>query len=278
MLPNVISGLQRRFRTSSVSSTGSLANPLLFTVNRCFEIFPLGIGPLGTSAPPNLFNLRQIYDALTNRYDPCAHVEDIFVKSATYCKQNEGSQHEFILLAVADRQAPQFENFLVLDRTSDVPTRKSSQHVKGILSPSYSAKPAKDRLMVSYDANCQNLLEYCNLTPCTRLEELDFSKSQLRLCELVTIAYVASRQHIEYHVLTAQCFWFAGLVWDCINQLHPETRPVVLDRSRRGAFRSWFRQTTSLRELSLITTSVEQEIQQQRSRLAALRAVRPCSL
>ncbi|CAE6434754.1 unnamed protein product, partial [Rhizoctonia solani] len=229
------------------------------------QIFPAGFDSTSSSSNSAAqrsyysFSPQRLYDDLTASYTPEHHVEDIIVKSASYCKKNTTPNHEFIILEVEDRRSPGLKNFMVLDRNiSESPSRSPRIYSSAQSSQSYAAK---DEFRVSYDGDRRRLLAQCDLQDHKALETLVFkSEEPLLLYQLATLTRAVSFQRDKYHIITANCYWFSGLIWDCILRMRPSAYYKVAQGHIRGALVSWLRQSTNSAELEVTYEYVDREL------------------
>ncbi|KAH7338615.1 hypothetical protein B0J17DRAFT_385391 [Rhizoctonia solani] len=163
----------QKLRITSKSTSRAL--PYVYG-ERHKQIFPAGFDSTSSSSstqrPFYSFTPEQLYDMLTSGYVREHHVEDITVKSASYCKKNTAPKHEFIILEVEDKQSPGLKNFIALDRNNgESPTRQKGL---AVISSSSQSLVAKDEFRVSYDGNKTRLLAQCDLRDHETLETLVF--------------------------------------------------------------------------------------------------------
>ncbi|KAH7338618.1 hypothetical protein B0J17DRAFT_767705 [Rhizoctonia solani] len=225
------------------------------------QIFPGGFDSTSPSSstqrPHYSFSPERLYDVLTSGYTPEHHVEHIIVKWASYCKKISAPKHEFILLEVEDKKAPGLKNFIVLDRNngevSHRQTRLGYQSSQSFI--------AKDEFRVSYDGDRARLFAQCNLQDHATLETLVFKPDDpLLLYQLATLTRAVSLQRDKYRVITYNCYWFAGLIWDCMLRMHPFAYHKVAQGQIRGAFISWLRQSINTAELDVTYEFVDKEL------------------
>ncbi|KAF8596461.1 hypothetical protein BDV93DRAFT_514127 [Ceratobasidium sp. AG-I] len=211
-------------------------------VARVNAVFPGGFdakfGPSSSSglsynSAPLALQPIQLYELLVEKYKSGPPMETIIVKSAWYGKQTKGARHEFIVVQVEDTGIPGLINYLILERTSGVPSGSkaaSSQRVAVV-----------DEFKVSYNGNCEKLLKKSGLTPYRFLEELSFqTKAPLHCYELVTLASVTSRRYPYYQLPDLSCYLFAGVIWDCMFLLCPSAKyrsPLATKQGKYRCFR-----------------------------------------
>ncbi|KAF8704303.1 hypothetical protein RHS03_06087, partial [Rhizoctonia solani] len=225
------------------------------------QIFPPGFDSISskssTQQSPYTFTSDQLYDMLTNNYHPDQHIEHIIVRSASYCKQTTGPKHEFIVLEVEDLKSPGLRNFIALDRnngegpnTSFFGSTQSSQSFA-----------AKDEFRVSYDGKRDKLLEQCGLHEHDPVESIVFDPgAPLLLYQLAALTRAVSHQRDKYHVITANCYWFAGLIWDCMTRMRPSAYHKELKGNIRGKFLGWLQNNTNIAELEVAYQYVLKEL------------------
>jgi hypothetical protein len=199
---------------------------------RLYDIFPPGFDSTSVSRGHYNFASEQLYRRLTHEYHPEKHIDSTIVKSVWYGKQKKAAEHEFLLIKVEDTIA-NLSNYIVLDRNLDEKAALTpadcgeaigvSVGGKGLPNPSRSCRGvALDAFRVSYDGIEKRLLQECLLTPREYLEKIDFSiEEPLYLYQLVTLANVVSTKGPYYAVVSKNCYWFAGLIWECLRHLHP---------------------------------------------------------
>lgn len=240
-------------------------DPAIYKLPRNLDIFPNGLGSCAQSTQalqhPIQYSLSQLRTMFQRSYRDDDHFENIYISSAQYCKQRDDPNHEFLLLEVRDEKVPKISNFLVLDRTVQISTG-----VYGALSTSISTStPAHDRLRVSCYGDKDLLIDQCKLGPYDVLERLVFpsyswSKPFL-LYELVILALETSRLRVMYNLMNAQCFWFAGCVWECMRKLRPESRrDRELGKDSRGKYGNFFQQSVKENEVEDVLYKARSEI------------------
>ncbi|KAF8594136.1 hypothetical protein BDV93DRAFT_180584 [Ceratobasidium sp. AG-I] len=253
-------------------------DPEIYNIPRNFDIFPTALGSYQQSVQalelPLQYTLSQL-KGMFQRYREEDHIENIYVSSAEYCKQTGDAKHEFLLLEVQDERIPQISNWVVLDRTVGVSTSGAFAAVSTSVS---SGSPAQDRLRVSCYGKKDLLTKQCNLAPYEILERVTLptfaSSTPLLLCELVILALETSRSRFMYNLMSAQCFWFASCVWECMLKLRPEAyRSGVAESNNRGRFGNFFRQDVDNLELDDILYKAKSEIELFRMGLARGREV-----
>ncbi|KAH7338625.1 hypothetical protein B0J17DRAFT_717053 [Rhizoctonia solani] len=181
------------------------------TPRRLLEIFSPGFdSKSSTSRSHYSFAPEQLFYALTFTYDPEKHVESTIVKSVWYGKQTKSVQHEFILIEVEDPKAS-LKNYMSRKKAAG-----SSQSCRGL---------AMDAFRVSYNGNESQLLQEYQLLPRQYLEKIEFShKNSLFLYQLVTLVHIVSEKSPHYALGYRNCYWFAGLIWECLRSLRPDAQ------------------------------------------------------
>lgn len=178
-----------------------------------------------TPRVPLAFTPEQLYHRFTDGNYQRKHAEHTVVKSALYGKHKTSVKHEFILLQVEDLATPGNTNYLLLDRTiGDSSGEPSVSHSRRTTSffKLCAGTLALDAFWVSYDSNPDQLLRDCNLSSYKCLERIHFQPDEpLLLYEVATLAYCVSRRWPQYHPLDGNCYWYTGLIWKCIRQMHP---------------------------------------------------------
>ncbi|CUA67519.1 Rho guanine nucleotide exchange factor 6 [Rhizoctonia solani] len=177
------------------------------------------------------FPLVDLIQAFVEEHSEERPIDSVVVKSAMYGKKLKLPHHEFVLFELGNTERPNLRNHVVLDRN-----RLDGASILSSIQHSNSAI-ARDEFRFSCDGNRDRLLRKCDLTPYEAIETIEFPTSDLLpFYELATIALVTSRQRDHYHLLDANCYWFAGLVWEQVLQMYPEARHEILRDGVRGKF------------------------------------------
>ncbi|KAF8600649.1 hypothetical protein BDV93DRAFT_510686 [Ceratobasidium sp. AG-I] len=212
-----------------------------------------------TADPPLQYTFPQLMAKFQPLHQGEDHISDIFVFSASYCKQLNDAKHEFLLLEVRDPKIPEISNLLILDRTVLKYMFIGSTESRSISSEGR----ANDRLRVSSYGSKELLTEQCSIGPYEALEHFVFpsSASPFLLSDLVIIALETSNTRVEYNLIKAQCFWFASCVWECMRSLNPSVywARVAQDNSR-GKFGRVFKQAVDQAELGKLMSGVKDRI------------------
>jgi hypothetical protein len=264
-LTTLLRAVQRSIRTARLGLITESIDPAIFELPRNLTIFPNGLGSWAQSTnaavAPLVYSLQQLIDMFRRAYREEDHIENIYVSSARYCKQPKDAKHEFIILEVRDNMVPKIANFLVLDRTVQGPATKGRVPVSASISTSILAQ---DRLRVSYYGDTRSLLKSCDLHNYNELARLEFSPSNpFFLYELVILASATSNTRQMYNLYNAQCFWFAGSVWDCMRVLRKDAQHTQSEQTKiRGSFGPFFSQKVDGAEQEDILYKVRHEIAQ----------------
>lgn len=204
---------------------------------RLRDIFPAGFESNSNSIKRDHFTFTPYYlhDILTRNSANNGHVEQTIVKSAWYGKQTRSTaRHEFIVLQVEDLAIPGLQNFIALDRNQSSETTSPQGGVAKVSTVS-SGTDAADAFRVSYDGDLDRFLHKCKLTPYLELERIEFpSDKALRLLDLVTLVLHVSDQHPQYKALDTNCYWFTGLIWECMREMRPTAAHQVCLAGKRG--------------------------------------------
>ncbi|CAE6394035.1 unnamed protein product, partial [Rhizoctonia solani] len=156
-------------------------------------------------------------------------LDSVVVKSAVYGKKLKIPHHEFVVFELGHTRDPSLRNHVILDRT-----RVTGANVLSSVQQSNSAI-ARDEFRFSCDGNRDKLLERCGLIPYDTIETIEFSIGNLLpFYVLATIALVTSHQRDYYHLLDANCYWFAGLIWEQVLEMYPDARRKILRHGVRG--------------------------------------------
>lgn len=225
------------------------------------QIFPDGFDQDGKSPKhlPYAFAPDQLHQLLTGRYDPDEHVESIVVRSAHFGKERKSAQHEFIMFEVEDTQVTGLINYIILDRNNS-DTRAIRVLSNSIVPPHIGAK---DEFRVSHNGNQKQLLKACDLDPDSMMEKIEFGNNEpLLFYQVVTLAKIASARRQQYQPVNANCYWFAGLVWDCIGLMRPNAIHSTIEKRLRGVFHKvpLQRDVTDRKELASTYTSIQAEL------------------
>lgn len=215
---------------------GTSSNPLPLSscrAERLYDVFPIGLDGSSTSTRKSTFTIEpfHLYNTFTlNRGNP--HVAQTVVKSAWYGKQTRSARHEFIVVLVEDLAITGLQNCMVIDRNRG----GTPAGVPNYAAASSSTK-AFDSFKVSYNGDLKQLLSESQLTPHHILERISFQTIEpLPLLNLVALVNHISDQHPRYHPVDANCYWFTGLIWECIRQMRPTATHQVHLQGRKGQF------------------------------------------
>ncbi|CAE6477085.1 unnamed protein product [Rhizoctonia solani] len=166
-------------------------------------------------------------------------IDSVVVKFGLYGKKLKPPYHEFVLFELGNTRDSSLRNHVVLDRS-----RLDGASVLPSIQPSRSAA-ARDEFRFSCDGDQEKLLERCKLTPYEAIETVDFSADDLLpLYELAIVALATSLQRDRYHLLDANCYWFASLIWEQVLEMYPEAKHEVLREGVRGTFGSLYSYTS----------------------------------
>jgi hypothetical protein len=188
--------------------------------NRFRPIFPDG---LDQDASKNCGTTRKPHDSyylhsLRGILMHYPHTPRIVVTLAAYCKMPSGPKHEFILLRVQDYRDPRMVNHIILDRCIEEQSATLGNQLVALSSS--RPNPALDLFKVSYYGDSDSLVSSCRFKGYRVLELLSSDpKAPFSLSDLTSLASVVSASEPDYHVLKAQCYWFAGSIWCCMRQL-----------------------------------------------------------
>ncbi|CAE7202569.1 unnamed protein product [Rhizoctonia solani] len=217
---------------------------------------------------------EQLYRRLTCEYLPEKHIESTIVKSVWYGKTRSSARHEFILIEVEDTQF-NLKNYIVLDRTPSETLARSKKifPAKATSSGRKYWGVALDSFRVSYNGIEKQFLQECELWPRDYLEKIEFPSTEpFFLYQLAALAYVISEKSPDYVVAYRNCYWFAGLIWECMRQLQPNG--VYDDRlsRNRGKF-AVLRYNPGIKERDEICAAFNKEITSVENRLSESRKV-----
>ncbi|CAE6499433.1 unnamed protein product [Rhizoctonia solani] len=280
---------------------------------RLVDVFPPGFDSKSSNSRGHYnFYPEQFYRILTENHAPENHVESTVVKSVWYGKQKKAVGHEFMLITVEDKEDG-LTNYIVLDRnTSEAPSVDQG----AIAYHSQSSRSvALDTFRVSYNGVEEQLLKECQLLPRKYLEKVEFSSTKplhlyelatlvyivserspnysvrkylekvefsstkpLHLYELATLVYIVSERSPNYSVAAENCYWFAGLIWECMLILHPPLPGEHDDRmtSERGRF-AMLRYRPERSEMDEICMAYQEAIKLVEDRLSENRERWPAS-
>jgi hypothetical protein len=109
-------------------------------------------------------------------------------------------------------------NHLILDRCIEEQSATLTNQLVALSSS--RPNPAMDLFKISYYGDSDSLVRSCRFEGYRVLELLSFNpKAPFLLSDLTCLASVVSGSEPDYHVLKAQCYWFAGSIWCCMRQL-----------------------------------------------------------
>lgn len=132
------------------------------------------------------------------------------------------------MLQVGDTKIPNLDNFIALDRNQGTPTSSSNVSAS-------SRSNASDAFRVSYDGDLHRFLRECQLTDYLKLEQIHFQANEpLLLLDLVTLVAHISEHHPIYSPVDTNCYWYTGLVWECMRKMRPKASHVVHVEGQKG--------------------------------------------
>lgn len=255
-----LKGLLSRYSSKSGPSGLPVPpDPDVYKRPRDTRIFPVGLGEkiadMNSRQHPHNYAAEELRALFLQDHNAAANVDHICVLEASYCKQQDGPKHEFILLRVQDIRYPNLTNFIVLDRTARSPSKGPHRYKSCATSEEFfdavTQTPAYDRFRVSHYGDSNTLIEHCDLKPYQAIESLSFNTAHpLRFYELVVLAQATTSARIMYKLFNAQCYWFASTVWECMQQLTPKAR-LRIHKPIRGSLHV-FQQLTNSVELHQI--------------------------
>ncbi|KDN39280.1 hypothetical protein RSAG8_08915, partial [Rhizoctonia solani AG-8 WAC10335] len=262
-------GIEKQQVSSTMATTGP---------RRLIDVFPPGfdINSKSSSSRGHYhFAPEQLYLRLTDEYLPEKHIESTIVKSVWYGKQRKSARHEFILIEVEDTHA-EMKNYIVLDRNLNeavAPIGKNIVPARVASSSRCCRGAALDAFRVSYDGIEKQLLRECELWPRDYLERIDFGPTEpFFLYQLATLVYVVSDKSPNYVVADRNCYWFAGLIWECTRHLRPNAAYDDRLAKNRGKF-SILRYKPEAQERDAICDTFNNEIMLVEARLSESRKV-----
>ncbi|CAE6457556.1 unnamed protein product, partial [Rhizoctonia solani] len=162
-------------------------------------------------------------------------VDEVWVETASYYKQKQSPQHEFIIFSVTSTSGMQ--NFIALDRNVNVKGSASLVSRGGKSGP-----PAQDYFHISHYADIGSLISHCGNTAseelCTHVEQVAFEPKAFSFPQLVVLASTVSESCPSYQLGATNCYWFASLIWECMFNVFAEgvTRHKK-NTEERGRFR-----------------------------------------
>lgn len=174
---------------------------------------------------------------LTEHCSRNSPIERTVVKSVWFGKQMTTQEHEFIVIHVEGLAAPGLESYLLLDRTISIPS--SHAHSERTINPLTSSLEATtlDAFWVSSDSDMKKLLHDCHLDSYRRLERIDFQPGEpFLLHQLATLVRSISNRRPRYSLVGANCYWFVGLVWECMRRIRPDANHTDYATKQRGKF------------------------------------------
>lgn len=193
---------------------------------RLREIFPPGVKSKSKCNGSHYsLTTQHLYDVL-HAEDDEQHAKQHVVKSAWFGKQTKSARHEFIVIHVEDLAIPGLKNYLAIDRNHDDPKNTAR---------AFSSPKAKDTFRVAYDGDMTQLLRESDLSPHLVLERLSFRPDEpLLLRDLVALVHHVSTQHDTYSPVDTNCYWFTGLIWECIRKMFPNAEHQVMVPGKKG--------------------------------------------
>ncbi|CAE6421948.1 unnamed protein product [Rhizoctonia solani] len=217
---NIASASQSRpgltSRAPTLSSTCSNTRRQKFPTSRNFVVFPVQLGQPKSPLEAFPFTSYTTIDLKARHsYDPnlAQEVGKIWVDTASYYKQKQSPQHEFIIFSVTTSDGMQ--NFIALDRNVQVPGSS------GLIPRSNkNGPPAQDYFHVSHYADMESLINHCGHATsedlCSHVEQVAFEPQAFSFAQLVVLASAISESCPSYQLNATNCYWFASLIWECM--------------------------------------------------------------
>ncbi|KAH7338620.1 hypothetical protein B0J17DRAFT_628049 [Rhizoctonia solani] len=154
-------------------------------------------------------------------------------------------------------QVPGIRNYAVLDRNMFSRANLISSTRQS------DSTAARDEFRFSCDGDQKELLKRCKLTPHYVIEIIRFLPAgSLPLYKLAIIALATSLKRDHYHLIDANSYWFAGLVWEHILQMYPKATHEILRDGVRGTFGRLFKFVPNVSEQDEIEEKVQELISQ----------------
>lgn len=197
--------------------------------------------------PPSSYTPRQLYEMLISHREN-THPQ-AFVTSAWYGKLKNGAEHEYIMLTVEDRSipGPRNKNVISIDRNQHGPPTAAVS----------SGTVACDTFKISSDGDLDQFLLDCQFTPHRMLEKVIFQSNEpLPLHDVTVLVEHISTKHTKYHVARHNCYWFAGLIWECMLHMRPNATHNNFFPMRRGSM-GFLRRYTSKTQVRKAIKHVE---------------------
>ncbi|CAE6457180.1 unnamed protein product [Rhizoctonia solani] len=190
------------------------------------------------------FSLGELVEEIIREHNMAQPCDSVVVTSGFYGKKRQPPHHEFVLFMLENTQAPGIRNYTVLDRNI---FRMGVDVMSG--TQPFISNAAKDEFRFSCDGNKEKLLQRCNLSPYNIIETIKFQTNEpLPFSQLAIIALATSLQRSHYHLFNANCYWFAGLIWEYIVQVHPRAAHKILRDGVRGRFGNLYSHITDVDE------------------------------
>ncbi|GAB1528287.1 hypothetical protein RhiTH_011479 [Rhizoctonia solani] len=211
-------------RTSTLASTTQTRRHK-FSADRNFVVFPVQLDQRDQPKSPHEafpFTSYTTTDLkLRHSYDPhlAKDVDKIWVSTASYYKQKQSPQHEFIVFSVTGSNGMQ--NFIALDRNVNVKGSGALISRNGKNGPL-----AQDYFHVSHYGDMTSLINHCGHTnseeTCSHVEQIVFGQKSFSFAQLVVMASTISEVCPAYRLGATNCYWFASLIWECIFDMFSE--------------------------------------------------------
>ncbi|KAJ1300042.1 hypothetical protein OPQ81_011162 [Rhizoctonia solani] len=211
--------LQGPILASQAPTISSTSLPLRqkFLSSRNFVVFPVQLGQKRSPLDAFPFTTYSITDIKTRHScDPnlSQHIGEIWVETASYYKQKQNPQHEFIIFTVTTSGG--LRNVIALNR--EVHVAGSS----GLIGRHKSGTIAQDYFHISHYGEVDSLAKHCGrVTPNNRfiqIEQVDFESKAFSFSQLLVLASTINEREPSYK-LSRNDRWFASLVWECILEL-----------------------------------------------------------
>lgn len=214
----------------------------LFMVSPITKPYPPGLSQFSFLFPKDPGFLQGVVDFNSAVLEPGTFPQ--FVKSviisASFHKRHKRKKHEFILVKIRQPGYEDYPAVICLERVSN----EDSSSID-IASPSLDEEFASDRIIRGGERGDDYFTgPHISLTkPSEKLADLTFSDPSFSVVDLAVLLKVVHEHKPNYNLYSSQCYWFAAVIWVCLQRLgRAEERMTPQSKLRMGKYLPWWTQ------------------------------------
>ncbi|KAL5634307.1 hypothetical protein ACGC1H_002396 [Rhizoctonia solani] len=184
-------------------------------------LFPEGLGSRRASLNPSPYSRFNTFEMGTKYYrdsnsDWAEQERMIWIQSASYYKQKQIPQHEFIIFSIKSINGSR--NCIALDRVAESATKVFAE-----AQDNRHDLTCHDYFYVSHSNDLGTLINHCGSATsndqCMHVEKVTFEDGAFLFVQLIDLAVAISSAEPNYGPNTTNSYWFSGLAWECMLKL-----------------------------------------------------------